>query len=118
MNKEKLLVILIMSLEENKKNTIPWVEKYRPSHFDDIVLDPLNKKILNEISLPQIKNYINENSKSIKITEDIINSDHIKERMRNLRLRERLVSNNRASDPHTFPAIQRILHLFLANLFT
>ena len=29
--------------------TIPFVEKYRPTHFDDIVLDPLNKKILKNI---------------------------------------------------------------------
>ena len=27
----------------------PWVEKYRPSHFDDIVLDPLNKLMLRNI---------------------------------------------------------------------
>ena len=27
----------------------PWVEKYRPNTFDDIVLDPLNKKILENI---------------------------------------------------------------------
>ena len=25
------------------KNSTPWVEKYRPSCFEDIVLDPLNK---------------------------------------------------------------------------
>jgi replication factor C subunit 3/5 len=30
-------------------NGIPFVEKYRPSKFDDIVLDPLNKKILKNI---------------------------------------------------------------------
>ena len=28
---------------------IPWVEFYRPTKFDDIVLDPLNKQILNNI---------------------------------------------------------------------
>ena len=28
---------------------IPWVEKYRPSNFDNIVLDKNNKKILNNI---------------------------------------------------------------------
>ena len=33
----------------NKKENIPWVEKYRPTCFDDIVLDPLNKKIMNNI---------------------------------------------------------------------
>ena len=27
----------------------PWVEKYRPTDFDDIVLDKTNKKILNNI---------------------------------------------------------------------
>jgi replication factor C subunit 3/5 len=32
----------------NKQN-IPWVEKYRPTHFDDIVLDPINKKIFKNI---------------------------------------------------------------------
>ena len=27
----------------------PWVEKYRPNDFDDIVLDSVNKTILNNI---------------------------------------------------------------------
>ena len=27
----------------------PWVEKYRPNNFEDIVLDPLNKIILENI---------------------------------------------------------------------
>ena len=27
----------------------PWIEKYRPTQFDDIVLDPLNKKLLENI---------------------------------------------------------------------
>lgn len=32
-----------------KKTTIPWVEKYRPIDFDKIVLDPLNKIIMDNI---------------------------------------------------------------------
>jgi replication factor C subunit 3/5 len=31
------------------KNSTPWVEKYRPSCFEDIVLDPLNKRLLKNI---------------------------------------------------------------------
>ena len=30
-------------------NFTPWVEKYRPNSFDDIVFDPLNKAILQNI---------------------------------------------------------------------
>lgn len=33
----------------NNKENIPFVEKYRPTHFDNIVLDPTNKKILKNI---------------------------------------------------------------------
>jgi len=37
-----------ISNEYMKKST-PWVEKYRPSSFDDIVLDPLNKMLLKNV---------------------------------------------------------------------
>tara|TARA_B100000508_G_scaffold134430_1_gene125143 strand:+ start:85 stop:1023 length:939 start_codon:yes stop_codon:yes gene_type:complete len=33
----------------NKNSIIPWVEKYRPTNFDDIVLDATNKHILKNI---------------------------------------------------------------------
>jgi len=32
-----------------EKSTIPWVEKYRPTELNNIVLDPLNKIFLNNI---------------------------------------------------------------------
>ena len=38
-----------MSIDKNVYNTIPWVEKYRPKRFDDIVLDPNNKQIMENI---------------------------------------------------------------------
>lgn len=31
------------------KNSIPWVEKYRPTQFDNIVLSPINRKIFQNI---------------------------------------------------------------------
>ena len=44
---------------------IPWCEAYRPKIFNDIVLDPLNKKILKNIInsnyFPQL--YANSNIK-------------------------------------------------------
>lgn len=33
----------------HSKTTIPWVEKYRPTHFDDIVLDPMNRQLFHNI---------------------------------------------------------------------
>ena len=34
---------------ESAKDDIPWVEKYRPTHFDNIVLDPINRKLFKQI---------------------------------------------------------------------
>ena len=37
------------NFQTNTKDNIPWVEKYRPTDFDDIVLDPLNRKLFKNI---------------------------------------------------------------------
>jgi DNA polymerase III delta prime subunit len=37
-----------MQQQQNLQTQV-WVEKYRPSNFDDIVLDPLNRKIMENI---------------------------------------------------------------------
>jgi len=39
------------NIQINQSKTIPWVEKYRPTEFDKIVLEPLNKKIMENILL-------------------------------------------------------------------
>jgi replication factor C subunit 3/5 len=33
----------------NLNVSVPWMEKYRPKYFDNIILDPLNKQILQNI---------------------------------------------------------------------
>lgn len=35
--------------QKTSMSSIPWVEKYRPAHFDNIVLDPLNRQIFKNI---------------------------------------------------------------------
>jgi len=37
------------SKSEKPETNIPWVEKYRPTQFDTIVLDPMNREIFNNI---------------------------------------------------------------------
>jgi replication factor C subunit 3/5 len=34
---------------DNAKNNIPWVEKYRPTNFDNIVLEPINRQIFEKV---------------------------------------------------------------------
>jgi replication factor C subunit 3/5 len=39
----------VTSTAQSINNAMPWVEKYRPSCFDEIVLDPMNRTILSNI---------------------------------------------------------------------
>jgi DNA polymerase III delta prime subunit len=44
--------IIVNRIQHNSEaitKQIPWVEKYRPTHFDDIVLDPINRKLFKNI---------------------------------------------------------------------
>jgi replication factor C subunit 3/5 len=34
---------------EDEQRTIPWIEKYRPTQFDNIVLDPINRRLFENI---------------------------------------------------------------------
>jgi replication-associated recombination protein RarA len=47
--KEKQLQFAILFPKNKKMTSIPWVEKYRATDFEQIVLDPLNKIILKNV---------------------------------------------------------------------
>ena len=36
-------------METTTTTDVPWVEKYRPAHFDNIVLDPINRNLFQKI---------------------------------------------------------------------
>ena len=36
-------------MSDTKNEQIPWVEKYRPTHFENIVLDPINRQLFTQI---------------------------------------------------------------------
>lgn len=36
-------------MENTSTADVPWVEKYRPAHFDNIVLDPINRNLFQKI---------------------------------------------------------------------
>ena len=40
---------LLSEINLKSDNSMPWVEKYRPNTFDNIVLDPLNRDFFNNI---------------------------------------------------------------------
>lgn len=48
-NNETKEDIYYKSINNYLKNSTPWVEKYRPAVFEEIVLDPINKKLLKNI---------------------------------------------------------------------
>jgi hypothetical protein len=46
-------------MSSENTDTIPWVEKYRPSHFENIVLDPTNRDFFKEIHFePPVENSV------------------------------------------------------------
>lgn len=40
---------MLSNNQTQKNQNIPWVEKYRPTQFENIVLDPINRKIFENI---------------------------------------------------------------------
>jgi replication factor C subunit 3/5 len=101
------------------KNNIPWVEKYRPTQFDDIVLDPLNRlmfeKILENDYFPNLLFY---GPPGTGKTTTIINLIHSYQKKHNQVSRGTVIHLN-ASDERGIDIIRNQIYQFVKsrNLF-
>jgi len=41
--------VVMQSQTSSTLENVPWIEKYRPTHFDGIVLDPMNRELFNNM---------------------------------------------------------------------
>jgi len=104
----------------NSSNSIPWVEKYRPDTFDNIVLDPINKKILNNIidtnSFPNLLLYGPPGTGKTTTIINIIN----KYQERHKQVHKGLVIHLNASDERGIDIIRNQIRQFVDSdtLFT
>jgi replication factor C subunit 3/5 len=100
-------------------SSIPWVEKYRPSHFQDIVLDPLNRElfqnILNKHYFPHLLFYGPPGTGKTTTIINLINEFQI----RYYRVNKSTVIHLNASDERGIDIIRNQIHQFARskNLF-
>lgn len=98
---------------------IPWVEKYRPNHFDNIVLDPMNRKLFeNILKYKYFPNLLLYGPPGTGKTTTIINL--INEfQSRHYKINKSLVIHLNASDERGIDIIRNQIHSFVKsrNLF-
>jgi replication factor C subunit 3/5 len=100
-------------------SSIPWVEKYRPSHFQDIVLDPLNRElfqnILNKHYFPHLLFYGPPGTGKTTTIINLINEFQL----RYYRVNKSTVIHLNASDERGIDIIRNQIHQFAKskNLF-
>jgi replication factor C subunit 3/5 len=100
----------------NSTNTnIPWVEKYRPSHFDDIVLDPINRKIFQNIisnnNFPNLLFYGPPGTGKTTTIINIINDYQTKHNQKN----KGMVIHLNASDERGIDIIRNQIYQFVKS---
>jgi DNA polymerase III delta prime subunit len=100
-------------------STIPWVEKYRPNQFDDIVLDPINRTLFqNIISKKYFPNLLFYGPPGTGKTTTIINL--INEfQLKHFKVNKSLVIHLNASDERGIDIIRNQISSFVKtrNLF-
>lgn len=101
------------------KNNIPWVEKYRPTEFDNIVLDPMNRTIFNKIlEKDYFPNLLFYGPPGTGKTTTIINLIHSYQKKHNQVSRGTIIHLN-ASDERGIDIIRNQIYQFVKtkNLF-
>jgi replication factor C subunit 3/5 len=102
-----------------KTNTIPWVEKYRPTQFDKIVFDPMNrelfKNILEKNYFPNLLFYGPPGTGKTTTIINLINEFQTK----HYKLNKNLVIHLNASDERGIDIIRNQIQTFVKtkNLF-
>ena len=95
---------------------IPWVEKYRPTNFDHIVLDEINKKILkNIIEIDHFPNLIFYGPPGTGKTTTIINLiNEYQQRWSGEKMKECIIHLN-ASDERGIDVIRNQIQQFVSS---
>jgi len=101
--------------EEEENKYMPWIEKYRPTHFDGIVLDPLNraffKNILEKRHFPNLLFYGPPGTGKTTTIINLINEYQSKYFRRN---RESIIHLN-ASDERGIDIIRTQIYQFVKS---
>jgi DNA polymerase III delta prime subunit len=97
----------------NANSYIPWMEKYRPNKFNDIVLDPLNKQILtNVIETNYFPNLLFYGPPGTGKTTTIINLVNSYQEKLNIKNKGLMIHLN-ASDERGIDIIRNQINLFV-----
>lgn len=103
--------------QQQQQEYIPWTEKYRPSNFDDIVLDPLNKKLFfNMLKKKNFPNILLYGPPGTGKTTTIIN---LINEYQKIKKNKSLVIHLNASDERGIDIIRNQIYQFVKtkNLF-
>lgn len=98
---------------KNNKNNIPWIEKYRPTNFDEIVLDKFNKRIFdNMLETNYIPNLLLYGPPGSGKTTTIINLLN-KYQEKNNEINKSLIIHLNASDERGIDIVRNQLNTFV-----
>ena len=103
-------------MENTIQPSIPWVEKYRPSKFQDIVLDPLNRQLFqNSLDKNYFPNMLFYGPPGTGKTTTVINLINEYQTRYN-RINKSTVIHLNASDERGIDIIRNQIHQFVRSL--